>query len=44
MTGYRQELDREKTRAAGIDQHFVKPIELEVLLRAWPRVDRSSPL
>jgi CheY-like chemotaxis protein len=33
-TGYGQEADRQKSRDAGIDEHLVKPIELEALLRA----------
>jgi PAS domain S-box-containing protein len=32
MTGYGQEEDRRQSRAAGIDHHFVKPIDPETLL------------
>jgi signal transduction histidine kinase len=31
LTGYGQPEDREKSRAAGFDRHFVKPIDFEVL-------------
>jgi PAS domain S-box-containing protein len=31
LTGYGQESDRQKTRDAGFDHHFVKPIELDAL-------------
>jgi signal transduction histidine kinase/CheY-like chemotaxis protein len=31
VTGYGQESDRERTRAAGFDHHLVKPIDLEKL-------------
>jgi signal transduction histidine kinase len=33
-TGYGQETDREKSRAAGIDHHLVKPVELDAVLKA----------
>ncbi len=32
ITGYGQELDREKTAAAGFNHHFVKPVDMEQLL------------
>jgi PAS domain S-box-containing protein len=32
VTGYGQETDREQSRAAGCDYHFVKPIDLKSLL------------
>jgi CheY-like chemotaxis protein len=32
LTGWGQESDRERTRAAGIDQHLVKPVDPDVLL------------
>jgi CheY-like chemotaxis protein len=43
LTGWGQPQDRERSRAAGFDEHFVKPVELENLLqrvqaRARPRV------
>jgi len=34
VTGYGQESDFAKSREAGIDDHLVKPIELDTLLRA----------
>jgi len=33
VTGYGQNEDRERSRAAGFDHHLVKPIESEVLLK-----------
>lgn len=39
MTGYGQAQDREATRAAGFDQHMVKPVNLDAL-RQW--VDHLS--
>ena len=32
VTGYGRESDRERTAAAGFDHHFVKPVDLDVLL------------
>jgi CheY-like chemotaxis protein/two-component sensor histidine kinase len=34
LTGYAQEADRERARAAGFDRHFVKPLDFDVLDRA----------
>ena len=31
VTGYAQETDRERSRAAGFDRHFAKPLDFEVL-------------
>ncbi|MGQ9427430.1 GAF domain-containing protein [Gilvimarinus sp. F26214L] len=31
LTGYGQPADRERTRAAGFDEHFVKPVDLNAL-------------
>jgi CheY-like chemotaxis protein len=31
LTGWAQELDRERTRAAGMDDHLTKPVSLECL-------------
>ena len=31
ITGYGQESDRERTRAAGFDAHLVKPVDMEAL-------------
>ena len=33
VTGYGQDSDRERTRAAGFDHHLVKPVDPEYLLR-----------
>jgi CheY-like chemotaxis protein len=37
LTGYGQETDRERTRAAGFDAHLVKPVELSVVLSTIER-------
>jgi CheY-like chemotaxis protein len=37
LTGYGQTEDRERTRAAGFDDHLVKPVDLAALERALPR-------
>jgi signal transduction histidine kinase/CheY-like chemotaxis protein len=34
LTGYGQDRDRERAAAAGFDAHFVKPVAIEVFLRA----------
>ena len=34
LTGWGQDLDRQRTRESGIDAHLVKPVELEDLLAA----------
>ena len=31
VTGYGQESDRQKTRAAGFERHLVKPVDLDVV-------------
>ena len=33
VTGYGQDEDRERTRAAGFDRHLVKPVDLDALRR-----------
>lgn len=35
LTGYGTELDRERSRAAGIDAHLLKPIEVSQLIKAF---------
>ncbi|MCU1385097.1 MAG: hypothetical protein JWL71_3794 [Acidobacteria bacterium] len=40
VTGYGQDTDRRRSRAAGFDRHLVKPIDLETLEQAL----RSAPL
>jgi len=34
LTGWGQDVDRERTREAGFDLHLVKPVEIEDLQRA----------
>jgi CheY-like chemotaxis protein len=34
VTGYGQDVHRERSRAAGFDEHFVKPVDMSALLRA----------
>ena len=34
VTGYAQQADQERSRAAGFDRHFAKPLDLDVLDRA----------
>jgi CheY-like chemotaxis protein len=41
VTGYGQEVDLQRGRAAGIDHHLLKPVESSVLL---PLLSRSEPL
>jgi signal transduction histidine kinase/DNA-binding response OmpR family regulator len=36
ITGYGQEIDRQRTREAGFDEHMVKPVDLDEL-EAWLR-------
>lgn len=38
LTGYGQTEDRQRTQAAGFDDHLVKPVELETLQAALGRV------
>jgi len=42
LTGWGQDGDRERSRAAGIDLHLVKPVELDALERAVHR-ERQAP-
>jgi CheY-like chemotaxis protein len=37
LTGYGQATDREQSRAAGFDEHLVKPVDLDRLLRILTR-------
>jgi CheY-like chemotaxis protein len=41
VTGYGREADRDRSRAAGIDAHLVKPVDLETLIGAI--VEPSAP-
>jgi PAS domain S-box-containing protein len=43
VTGWGQDDDRERTRAAGIDVHLVKPVNTEVLLEVLERSDTEPP-
>jgi CheY-like chemotaxis protein len=48
LTGYGQESDRQRSREAGFDFHFVKPVDLQRLLalleaRQEPRQAQASP-
>jgi CheY-like chemotaxis protein len=48
LTGYGQETDRHRSRAAGFDHHLVKPVDLQKLQEvlaalANQRAGRSSP-
>jgi signal transduction histidine kinase/ActR/RegA family two-component response regulator len=36
VTGYGQETDRRRSREAGFDDHLVKPVDLELLVRSLP--------
>ena len=40
VTGYGQEHDRERSRVAGFELHFVKPLHAEKLLAA---IDTPAP-
>jgi signal transduction histidine kinase/ActR/RegA family two-component response regulator len=41
ITGYSQELDREKSRDAGFDHHFVKPIDTSQLLALLSQINAA---
>jgi CheY-like chemotaxis protein len=42
LTGYGQESDRERTRAAGFHGHLVKPIDISAVLEAIARSAESA--
>ena len=42
MTGYGQQGDRQRTRAAGFDHHLVKPVDLEMLQQILLTVPQSN--
>jgi len=45
LTGYGQSSDRDKALASGFDEHMVKPIDLELLLKTLERLGRRpAPL
>jgi CheY-like chemotaxis protein len=45
VTGYAQESDRARSRAAGFDRHFVKPLDIDVLDQVLQEVseDKAAP-
>ncbi|MET0391347.1 MAG: chemotaxis protein CheB [Polyangiales bacterium] len=42
LTGYGRASDREASRAAGFDEHLVKPVKIEQLLAALGRADQMA--
>jgi CheY-like chemotaxis protein len=42
VTGYAQQSDRERSRAAGFDRHFVKPLEVDVIDRVLREVSELT--
>jgi two-component system, sensor histidine kinase len=42
ITGYGQELDRQRSREAGLDHHLVKPPDLEALLQLLAATRRQG--
>ncbi len=42
VTGWGQSEDRRRTREAGFDQHFVKPVEADAVRRALRGLDREA--
>jgi CheY-like chemotaxis protein len=42
LTGYGRASDREASRAAGFDEHLVKPVQVEQLLAVLGKLLRSS--
>jgi CheY-like chemotaxis protein len=43
VTGWNQSQDRQRSRAAGFDHHFAKPVDLEALTRLLARPRRDPP-
>jgi PAS domain S-box-containing protein len=43
VTGYGQEEDRRRTRAAGFDHHLVKPLESKLLVAILDRIEPARP-
>lgn len=41
MTGWGQESDRQRSREAGFDEHLVKPVDPQVLLRLLKRMEQK---
>ncbi len=44
LTGYGQEEDRQRSKTAGFDEHFVKPVDVESLFQAIARHQRARPV
>lgn len=42
ITGYGQEQDRLKTKHAGFDHHFVKPVDIDHLMKVISETDRTG--
>ena len=42
LTGWGQEEDRQKSKAAGFDAHIVKPVDLAVLSKLLAEIEVSS--
>jgi len=42
ITGYGREEDRERSRAAGFDQHLVKPVDLDTLHALLAQVGKAG--
>jgi two-component system CheB/CheR fusion protein len=43
VSGYGQDLDRERTRAAGFDAHLVKPVSYQEVSELLAGLDRGAP-
>jgi CheY-like chemotaxis protein len=43
LTGYGQEEDRQRSTAAGFNEHFVKPVDIEALYQAIAHHQRARP-
>jgi CheY-like chemotaxis protein len=43
LTGYGQEEDRQRSTAAGFNEHFVKPVDIEALYQAIAHYQRARP-
>jgi CheY-like chemotaxis protein len=43
VTGYAQQSDRERSRAAGFDRHFVKPLDVEVIDQVLRDASETAP-
>jgi len=43
LSGWGQEDDRKRSREAGFDRHFVKPVDIEVLTELLAVLEPASP-